>query len=221
MSHADAVVFDLDGTLIDTEPLWDEVRRDLAAQDGVDWPPEATRAMMGMSTPEWSGYLADVVGLRGDADDCARRTIEGLAARYRKDLPLRPGAVEAVERMAARGPVGLATSSPRLLIDAIVSALHLEDAFAVTVSSEEVERGKPAPDVYLEACRRLGAVPARSVAVEDSHAGIGSAAAAGMAVVAFPHEFETPNEATLAQAAAVIASLDELTPQLVDRIAGA
>ena len=210
------VVFDLDGTLTDTEADWDAVRRGLAAEDGRPWPDGATQAMMGMSTQEWAAYLHDVVGLRGPAEDAARRTIDGMLAVYHRGLSVLPGAVEAVRRMHARWTVGLASSSPRVLIDAAVAELGLAEVLATTVSTEELNgAGKPAPDVYLEVCRRLGADPARSVAVEDAPNGIRAAHAAGMVVIAVPPHFHPPSGDVLALADAVIESLDDLTTELV------
>ncbi len=215
-----AVVFDMDGTLTDTEHLWDVVRRGLAEADGLPWPEEATRAMMGMSTQEWSAYLSDVVGLAGTAQDAARRTIDAMAAHHRAGIELLPGAIEAVRRMADRGPVGLASSSPRVLIDAAVTAMGLDGVFGTTLSTEELGAGKPAPDVYLEACRRLAVEPSRSVAVEDAHNGILSAHAAGLVVVAVPPHFSPPPAQTLALADLVLDSLDELTADRVDGLLG-
>lgn len=211
-----AVVFDLDGTLTDTEHIWDVVRRGLAEAEGLPWPAEATLAMMGMSTREWSAYLSDVVGMPGTSEDAARRTIEGMLAAYQRGLDVLPGAVAAVRRMHARWPVGLASSSPRVLINAAVAAMELEDVFAATLSSDDLGVGKPAPDVYLEVCRRLGVAPERAVAVEDAHNGILSAHAAGMVVVAVPLHFKPPSADVLALADAVLDSLEELTVDLVD-----
>jgi len=216
------VVFDLDGTLTDTEADWDVVRRGLAADDGRPWPEGATQAMMGMSTQEWAAYLHGTVGLRGSADDAAKRTIDGMLAVYHRGLTVLPGAVEAVRRMNARWTVGLASSSPRVLIDAAVAELGLTDAFATTVSTEELNgAGKPAPDVYLEVCRRLGADPSRSVAVEDAPNGIRSAHAAGMVVVAVPPHFHPPTADVLALADAVIENLDALDETLVSGLISA
>mgnify|MGYP001317722789 CR=1 FL=1 len=213
----EAVVFDMDGTLTDTEATWDVVRHSLAAEDGVPWPEGSTQAMMGMSTQEWSAHLVEVVGLRGTPEDAARRTIEGLQEIYRTNLNVLPGAREAVERMASRWTLGLASSSPRVLIDQSAATMGIADLFATTMSTEELSdaAGKPAPDVYLEVCRRLGADPARSVAVEDSTNGLLSAHAAGMKVVAIPPHFHPPAAEVLALADVVIDSLDELTIDLV------
>lgn len=218
MSEPTAVVFDMDGTLTDTEDTWDEVRRDLAAEDGIEWPDEATRAMMGMSTQQWSTYLSEHVGLSGTPEDAARRTIAGMVKAYHQGLDVQPGAEHAIARMAARGPIGLATSSPRALIDAALRIMGVTHLFATTLSTEELGggAGKPAPDVYLEVCRRLGVRPERAVAVEDSSVGIRAAKAAGMAVVAIPPHFHPPSAETLGLADVVLPSLDELTTELVD-----
>ncbi len=218
MAGMQAVVFDMDGTLTDTEHVWDVVRRGLAEEDGRPWPAEASRAMMGMSTQEWSAYLSDVVGLEGSASDAARRTLAAMAAHYEAGIDLLPGAAEAVRRMAAHWPVGLASSSPRALIDAAVHAMGLGEVFGATLSTEEIEAGKPAPDVYLEVCRRLGVAPSDAVAVEDAHNGILSASAAGLGVIAIPPHFNPPPASTLALADAVLDSLADLTPDLVARV---
>ncbi len=211
----DAVVFDLDGTLADTEHVWDEVRRGLAHEDGVPWPADATRAMMGMSTAEWSAYLADQVGLTGTAEDAERRTLDALAERYRDHLPVVPGAADAVRRIAAVWPVGLATSTPRRLIDTILDAVGVRELFGVTVSTEEVAAGKPSPDAYLRACELMRVEPHRAVAVEDSANGIRSAHAAGLAVVAIPPRFEPPGPEVLALAAVTLPDITALTSGLV------
>jgi len=216
-----AVVFDLDGTLTDTEHIWDGVRRGLADAEGLPWPEDASRAMMGMSTQQWSAYLSEVVGVAGTAQDAARKTIDGMAASYASGLHLLPGAVEAVRRMHARWPLGLASSSPRVLIDEAVATMGLAGLFVATVSTEELNgAGKPAPDVYLEVCRRIGVDPGSAVAVEDAHNGILSAHAAGLKVVAVPPHFNPPPASTLALADVVLDSLDELTTDLVADLLG-
>lgn len=215
-----AVVFDLDGVLLDSEQVWDEVRRDLAADAGRPWPASATAAMLGMSTAEWAAYLTDVVGVPGSPEQVAAAVIDRVAERYRSTLPLLPGAVEAVRRLAAVWPLGLASSSPRRLIDAVLAAAGLADAFRTTVSTEEVAAGKPDPAVYEEAVRRLGVGGRPAVAVEDSSNGIRSAAAAGLAVVAVPNPHYPPAADALVLAAATISSLDELTVALITSVAG-
>jgi HAD superfamily hydrolase (TIGR01509 family) len=214
----DAVVFDLDGVLVDSEHVWDEARRRLAAERGGRWHEQASRDMMGMSSLEWSRYMHDVIGLPDAPEEISAEVVRRLEDIYRRELPLFDGAIAAVERVAARWPVGLASSSNRELIDLVLDLSGLGRFFAATVSSEEVPRGKPAPDVYLEAARRLGVEPARCAAIEDSENGISSAKAAGMRVLAIPNPRYPPADDALAQADELLASLEELTP---DRIAGA
>ncbi|HXV35498.1 MAG TPA: HAD family phosphatase [Gaiellaceae bacterium] len=211
----EAVVFDLDGIIVDSEHVWDRVRQELAEERGGRWHERASRDMMGMSSPEWSRYMHDVIGLAESPGEINAEVVKRLEAVYREELPLLPGAVEAVERLAAHWPLGLASSSNRELIDFVLEVSGLARLFAATVSSEEVPRGKPAPDVYLEAARRLRADPARCTAVEDSEAGILSAKAAGMRVVAVPNPHFPPAGEALAQADVVLAAIAELTPELV------
>jgi HAD superfamily hydrolase (TIGR01509 family) len=210
-----AVVFDLDGVLIDSEEIWDEVRRDLATSAGRPWPDDATRAMQGMSTAEWSAYLTGVVGVPGTPEKVAAAVIDRMAAHYRTRLPLLPGAVEAVERLAGSFALGLASSSPRRLIDAVLAAAGLAGQFPVTVSTEEVAAGKPSPAVYQQAVGRLGVPPGRAVAIEDSSNGLRAAARAGLGVIAVPHPAFPPAEDALALATVVVGSLDEITPDVV------
>ncbi len=214
-TSAAAVVFDLDGVLVDTEPEWDAVRRSLALEDGVEWPAEATQMMMGMNTPEWARYLVEGVGISGTPEEAAERTITGLMSRYRQQLHVKDGAVAAVRRMAALAPLAVASSSPRRLIETVLDELGVQDLFATWVSTEEVGAGKPAPDGYLETCRRLGVDPAGTIAVEDSSNGLRAAAAAGMLVVAVPDIFTSAAPDALALAHAVLNSLVELDAGLV------
>jgi HAD superfamily hydrolase (TIGR01509 family) len=208
-------VFDMDGVLIDSEELWDEVRRGLAADAGRAWPDDATRAMQGMSTPEWSGYLAETVGVPGAPRELADTVIGRMADHYRRELPLLPGAKDVVVRLAERWPLGLASSSPRRLIDAVLDAAGLTELFATTVSTEEVAAGKPSPVVYEVATQRLGTKPGRTAAIEDSSNGLRSAAAAGLLVVAVPHAAFPPAEDALALAHARVERLQDVTPELL------
>jgi HAD superfamily hydrolase (TIGR01509 family) len=182
----DAVVLDLDGVLVDSEEAWDEARRELVAERGGEWKEDATHAMLGMSSPEWSQYVRDELGVDMAPEEISDAVVERLLAGYRRGLPLLPGAVEAVRALGEHAPLGLASSSNAPVIALVLEEAGLDEVIRAWVSSEEVARGKPAPDVYLEAARRLGVDPARCVAVEDSSNGLRSAAAAGMAVVAVP-----------------------------------
>ena len=214
----EAVVFDLDGVLLASEEVWDAVRERYVRERGGRYDEEVQRAMMGMSAPEWSRYLHDEAGVPDEPEAINRDVVERMLEAYRRELPLLPGAEQAVRRAAAAFPLALASSSNREVFEAVLELAGLANCFRATVSSEEVERGKPAPDVYLEAARRLGVVPERCAAVEDSHAGIRSAKSAGMRVIAVPNASYPPDEAALALADVVLESLDQLTP---DRVEGA
>ena len=220
MSPIDAVIFDLDGVLIDSEHVWAEARNRLTEERGGRYSEQAELDMMGMSSPEWSRYMHEVVGLPEAPEEISAEVVRRLEDIYREELPLVEGAVDAVRRMAERWPLGLASSSNRELIDLVLDLSGLEPYFAVTVSSEEVPRGKPAPDVYLETARRLEVEPARGAAVEDSGPGIKSAHAAGLRVVAIPHPGYPPAPDIRALADVEIATLAELTPGLIERLAG-
>lgn len=216
----EAVVFDLDGVLLDSEQLWDEARRDVVARYHGRWRADATAAMQGMSSPEWSHYLRHELGVALEEDRIADLVVADLLARYRPDPPLVAGARQTVARIAARWPLALASSSNRVVIEEVLKVGDLAGLFQATVSSEEVPRGKPAPDVYLEAARRLGRAPQACAAVEDSANGIDAALAAGMAVVAVPNPHYPPPEAVLSRASLVLERLSELTVAAIDRLGG-
>jgi HAD superfamily hydrolase (TIGR01509 family) len=205
----ETVIFDLDGVLIDSEQVWDGVREDLAGERGGRWHPGAQRDMMGMSSPEWSRYMHDRIGLADTPEEINRVVVDRMLEKYVDGPPWIPGALDAVQRVADRYPLGLASSSNRVLIDAVLEAGGITGLFRAVVSSEEVARGKPAPDVYLEAARRAGADPATCAAVEDSHNGIRSAKAAGMACVAIPNSLFPPGDA-VEEADTVLASIADL-----------
>ncbi|MCW3000846.1 MAG: yniC, partial [Conexibacter sp.] len=195
-----AIVLDLDGVVVDTEAVWDRERRAYVAAHGGTWTDAATRAMQGMSSAEWSAYLRDELGAGGDPAAISREVAAGVVAEVRRSLPLLPGAVDAVNALADAYPLGLASSANREVIDAVLDGAGLTDRFVATVSSEEVPRGKPAPDVYLETARRLGVDPAACAAVEDSSNGLRSAHAAGMVVIATPNRAFPPAPDALALA---------------------
>jgi HAD superfamily hydrolase (TIGR01509 family) len=204
-----AVVFDMDGVLVDSEQVWDGVREELAHERGGSWHPGAQRDMMGMSSPEWSRYMHDRIGLAESPEEINRIVVERMLESYAAGPPWISGALDAVRRVAAAYTLGLASSSNRELIDVVLDAGGITSLFRATVSSEEVPRGKPAPDVYLETARRLGVDPAASVAIEDSHNGIRSAKAAGMACIAIPNAHFPPGEA-VGEADLVLDSIAEL-----------
>ena len=212
MTAVDAVVFDLDGVLVDSEHVWDEVREGLARERGGRWHERAQADMMGMSSTEWSRYMHDVIGLAESPEEIDAEVVRRMRERYAAEIPLIDGAVDAVRRVAGSFRLAVASSSNRPLIDLVLERAGLASLFEATVSSEEVERGKPAPDVFLEAARRLGVAPERCAAVEDSANGIRAARAAGMRVVAIPNRRYPPPPEALALADVVLESLDELTP---------
>jgi HAD superfamily hydrolase (TIGR01509 family) len=212
----DAVIFDLDGVLLDSEQRWNEAKQQLVRTAGGRWPEDAPTAMMGMSSPEWSAYMRDELGVPRDAAAINSEVVGLMEQGYARELPLLPGAVEAVRRIAAAFPLALASSSNRAIFEEALRLAGIAGLFRATVSSEEVARGKPAPDVYLEAAKRLGVAPERCAAVEDSHSGIASAKAAGMRVIAIPNASYPPGDEALALADVTLASLEELTPTCVE-----
>jgi HAD superfamily hydrolase (TIGR01509 family) len=211
----DAVIFDLDGVLVDSEQVWDEARRGLVEQSGGHWEPGATEAVLGMSSTEWSAYLHDRLAVPLSAPEINAEVVRRVLAAYRVHLPLLPGATEAVRRMAGRWPLGLASSSNRTVIDAVLEEAGLSGQFGATVSSEEVGRGKPAPDVYLEAARRLGADAPACAVIEDSANGIRSGLAAGMTVVAIPNPHFPPPAEVLALVSVVLPDIADLVPEVL------
>ena len=207
-------MFDLDGVIVDTEQVWDDVREQLVHERGGRWHEGAQAAMMGMSSPEWSRYMHDELGLAAPPEEINDEVVRRMLSRYRDDLPLIDGAVDAVRRLATQFTLGVASSSNRPLIEAVLERAGVAALFAATVSSEEVARGKPAPDVYLEAARRLDVTPASCAAIEDSSNGIRSAHAAGMRVVALPNAHYPPARDALALADAVVRTPVELTAEV-------
>ena len=203
----EAVIFDLDGVLIDSEQVWDEVRQDFALSHGGVWTPEATRAMQGMSTPEWGAYLVSEVGVRLSAPEASAGVIAEMEKAYAAHLPVIPGAVDAVRAVAERFPVAIASSAPAVLIKVFLDVTGLP--VPVAVSSEECAAGKPSPDVYLLAASRLGVAATSCYAVEDSTNGLRAALAAGMTVLAVPNPHFPPAPEVLAQVR-VLSSITDL-----------
>jgi HAD superfamily hydrolase (TIGR01509 family) len=211
----EAVVFDLDGVIVDSEQVWDDVREQLARERGGAWHEDAQAEMMGMSSPEWSRYMHERIGLAESPQEINDEVVARMLARYRASLPLVDGAVDAVRRLAGEFMLGVASSSNRPLIELVLERTGTAELFAAVVSSEEVARGKPAPDVYLEAARRLEVEPARCAAIEDSSNGIRAAHAARMRVIAMPNAHYPPAADALKLADVVVGSPAELTPELL------
>ena len=214
-----AVVFDLDGVLVDSEPLWEEVRRGLVAERGGRWAPDSQRRLMGMSTPEWARYLSEDLGVGLPPDQVAAEVIDRMVARYTSHVPLMAAAVDTVRTFAARWPLGLASSSPPRLIEAVLQPAGLRACFEAVLSTEQVAHGKPAPDIYLAVTAALGFPPAACAAVEDSSNGLRSAAAAGLRVIAIPQPRYPPDADAVARASLVLPNLAELSTYAVAALA--
>jgi HAD superfamily hydrolase (TIGR01509 family) len=220
MTMSSAVIFDLDGVLVDSEVVWNEARRGLVEETGGNWRDGAQRVMMGMSSVEWSRYMAEELGVPMSAEEIAATVLERLERHYREHLPLIPGAREAVMSLASRWPLAIASSANQAIIALVLRLADLTDCFQATVSSEEVPHGKPAPDVYLEAARRISREPGSCAAVEDSANGLRAAAAAGMRVIAIPNRALPPEDEALAKADVVLGSIEALDASVVAALDG-
>jgi HAD superfamily hydrolase (TIGR01509 family) len=216
-----AIVLDLDGVIVDTEEVWDRERRAYVRDHGGTWTDAATRAMQGMSSSEWSAYLRDELHADGEPEAISNAVAAMVVAEIERELPILPGAVRAINDLAHAYTLALASSANREVIDAALNEAGITGRFAATVSSEEVANGKPAPDVYVEAARRIGVDPAACVAVEDSSNGLRSAHAAGMIVIATPNHAFPPAPDALALAAVVVDGIREVTPELVASLGSA
>ncbi|MBI2691190.1 MAG: HAD family phosphatase [Solirubrobacterales bacterium] len=212
----DAVIFDMDGVIVDSEALWDEAREDLVKETGGRWGTNSQEAMMGMASHEWSVYVRDELQVPMSAEDISREVVARLEALYRADLPLIEGSAEAVRAAAERWPVAIASSSNRELIDLIAELAGIADMLSTTVSSEEAGRGKPAPDVFLMAAEQLGVDPANCVVIEDSANGIRAGVAAGMKVIAAPNKDFPPSQDALDLATLVLDRVADITNQTIE-----
>jgi HAD superfamily hydrolase (TIGR01509 family) len=214
----EAVIFDLDGVLLDSEPAWEAARREVTLESGGRWRDDAQTEMMGMSTSEWSAWMHEALGVPLEPERIVSEVIGRMERAFRERLPLLPGAREAVTALAGHWSLGLASSSSRPLIDLALELSGLAPLFRATASSEEVERGKPAPDVYLRAAELVGVDPGTCVAIEDSTNGIRAGAAAGMRVIAIPDRDFPPEPEALEGAAMELGSLAELQRATIERV---
>jgi len=211
------VIFDLDGVIVDSEIWWDEVRKAFAADHGRSWTVDDRHAVMGANSRQWSETMRRRLELDLPAETIERAIVDGVIARYRREgAPTIDGAVEAVRRVAATLPVALASSSHPAVIAAALAATGLEDMFRVVVSSDEVSHGKPAPDVFLEAARRLGVEPRRTLVVEDSLNGLKAGRAAGMTTVLVPNHSVPPAAGAEDHADVVLDRLADLDPRAIE-----
>jgi HAD superfamily hydrolase (TIGR01509 family) len=215
VEQVEAVVFDLDGVLVDTEPVWAAVRQELTVSSGGHWTDEAAAPMLGMSGPEWSAYIHDELEVPLPPAEIHERVVNEVVARIRQGLSPIPGALEAVARIAARWPVAVASSADRPVIEAALAATGLGEWLHVIVTSEEAGGGKPAPDVFLLAAERLRVAPREAAGVEDSPNGMRAVKAAGMVLIAIPNPSTPVDEDALALADLVLDSIAQLTPEAV------
>lgn len=214
-----AVVFDMDGVLIQSEQTWSRVRGEAVARYGGHWTDADQRNVMGDNSRQWSAYIKRTWNVPLSENDIFQEVLAAMVASYeREGLEVLPGAAEAVAALAARYPLAVASSSPRDLIAVALRVAGFAGAFRFTISSDDVAHGKPAPDVYLLAAERLGVPAARCAAIEDSTNGIRAAVAAGMTTIAVPNHDFPPADATLARAHMVLSSLHQLTPELIERL---
>ena len=211
------VVFDLDGTLIESEEIWGEVRRDFVVAAGGRWHAGAQAKMIGMRTAEWARYIHDDLGVALAPDEIGRDVVDRMVERMQRNVPVLPGAPAALERLSAAFPLALATAASRPVADAVLARTGWNALFKVVVSADEVARGKPAPDVYLRALELAHADP-HSAAIEDSSNGIRAGRAAGLAVVAIPNREFPPEPSALALASRVLPSLWELDIAVIDAL---
>lgn len=212
-----AVVFDLDGVLIESDRVWASVRRSLVAEWGGRWSDAAYRDLMGMNSSESARYMRDELGVMLSAEAIDAAVVDGVGAAYESNVELMPGAMRAVTVFGARYKLGLASAAQRVLIKVALNCSGLRPHFSVVVSGEEVSEGKPSPDVYVEALRRLEVQPADAVAIEDSTNGILSAVSAGMWVIAVPNRQYPPSRASMSKAHVVLTSLEDLTMEMLGR----
>ena len=205
-----AVVFDMDGLLLDTEVVWQAAEEQLFAAHGAVFTREDKLAVIGTSFDVTARYFAERLGQPPEQGPAlVEEMVLAMYDALQVEVAGRPGALELVARLRGRLPLALASNSPRRLVDAALATARLTDVFDVIVTSDDVALSKPAPDIYLLVCQRLGVEPAHVLALEDSAAGVASAKAAGLACIAVPQFAETD----VAAADRVIDSLEELIPE--------
>ena len=214
----EAVIFDLDGLLVDSEPVWDEARRAMADEAGTSWTSDDHKAVMGVSTQEWADYMIDRLELERSPQEVIDEVVARMVAMYRSGVPYLPGAIDSVDLATSHYPTALASGSHPTLVEAVMADEALRGKFQVVVTADEVGAGKPAPDVYLVTAGRLGVPPEACVCVEDSGNGILAGVRAGMKVIAVPDPRFPPDAEVLDQADAVLPSLSELSLELLEEL---
>ena len=225
MSSIQAVVFDMDGILIDSEVLWRQVREEFAADNGMVWSAEDQASTMCCNTRMWSRIMVERLQLQerlGMDDAAIAKEIKGrLLRKYEAHRPEREGAVASVLRVAQKYKVALASGSPNELATHVMKMTGLDKVFLATMYGDDVTHGKPAPDIYLEVLKKLGVAPEHAVGIEDSGNGIRSLRAAGMGIVAAPGPEFPLTEEVLALADVRIEHMEAVTPELIEQAAAA
>lgn len=213
-----AIIFDMDGLLIDSEPVWDKARSIMAAEIGIDWNTDDHKAVMGVSTKEWVAYMINRLRLTLSPTEVEFHIIDQMVELYKMRIPYLPGAVDAVALADAHFPVGLASGSPRCLIETVTEDDALKGRFQCILSGDQVEHGKPSPDVYLETARQMKVRPEACVCLEDSGNGILAGKNAGMKVIAVPDPRFPPDAQKLQLADVVLSSLQEFSLETINNI---
>lgn len=214
----EAVIYDMDGVLVDSEVYWDKSRIEFARDRGLVWTDEFQRLAMGRSTVGWARVMQEKLALDEPIDAIIAEMKARVIAHYEARMPARPGALESVAHIKRHFRVGLASGSPTDIIKAVLRITGLDQLFEVMIYGDEAPRGKPAPDIYLEALKQLGVAPAVSLGIEDSANGLRSLRAAGMFAVAAPSpDYPLPDD-VLALAHAHITTLEDFNVNLIRRI---
>lgn len=214
----EAIIFDMDGLLVDSEPVWDKARSSMAAEAGKEWNEKDHRAVMGVSTEEWASYMIQRLELTISPEEVQAEIVQRMLEMYREGVPYLPGAVEAVNLASGHYPTALASGSHPNLIEAVVNDAPMQGKFKVVLSADEVGVGKPAPDVYLQTAHRLGIPPQQCLCLEDSGNGILAGLRAGMKVVAVPDPRFAPSQEILRQAHLVLTSLEAFSLETIRQL---
>lgn len=211
-----AVIFDMDGVLIDSEVIWEEERIEYARVRNKQWDSSHQMAIMGSTSQEWAAGMKRIMALEESVEAIIAEMLRRMTTRYEQHLPVIPGAVEAVQRMASRYKIGLASGSARPIIENVLKLTGLDQLFSVVVSGDEMQHGKPAPDIYFEAARQLGVAPEHCAGIEDSGNGIRALKAAGIRAIAIPQPQFMPKAEVLALADVRLEKIDQLTFEVVE-----
>lgn len=214
----EAIIFDMDGLLVDSEPIWDQARVNIALRVGKTWNHQDHVNLMGVSTDYWVQYMIDRLGLTTTKEEVQKEVVQQMITIYKKEIPFHPFAVNAVRWAAKRYPTALASGSPPQLIKIVTQSPRLKGCFNVVLSSDEVRVGKPDPAIYLETARRLGVAPENCLCIEDSAFGVLSGRRANMFVINIPDPKFPLSPEQVKHADLVLESLGDLNEQAISRL---